>query len=279
MKIRFLGTAATEGFPAVFCNCDACTRARENIQIETRTRSQILIDDDLLIDFPADTYVHAMKNNIDLSAIHTVLITHSHTDHFYAQEFINRGYKFAWNMRQNEISIYGNNAVYKVFKEGIRREIKKCVKDSISFHVIKPYSIFSSHEYTVKVLPALHSTKEQALLYCIEKSGKTFLHFNDSGLLHEECYQFLQENNVVADAVSMDCTFADSSGSHSFRHMGFHENEIVREKLLKYSIASKDTKYYVTHFSHNSSPLRERIAEAAQKRGFIAAYDGLTVQI
>lgn len=95
MKIRYLGTAATEGFPAAFCNCKSCTAARKDISKELRTRSQMLIDTELMIDFPPESYYHAMRFGIDLSAVRTLLVTHSHTDHFYAQEFVNRGYKFA----------------------------------------------------------------------------------------------------------------------------------------------------------------------------------------
>jgi phosphoribosyl 1,2-cyclic phosphodiesterase len=29
MKLNFLGTAAAEGFPAIFCNCEYCKEARK----------------------------------------------------------------------------------------------------------------------------------------------------------------------------------------------------------------------------------------------------------
>ena len=97
MRIRYLGTAAAEGFPAVFCNCAACKMARE--LGELRTRSQALIDETLLVDLPPETYYHTVRFGIDLSAVSHLLVTHSHTDHFYAQELVNRGYKFAYGMR------------------------------------------------------------------------------------------------------------------------------------------------------------------------------------
>ena len=56
MKFRFLGTAAAEGIPALFCECAVCKEAREKGGRHIRTRSQALIDDDLLIDFNADSY-------------------------------------------------------------------------------------------------------------------------------------------------------------------------------------------------------------------------------
>lgn len=55
MKIQFLGTAAYEGIPAMFCQCEQCNTARKRGGKNLRTRSQALIDGKLLIDFPADT--------------------------------------------------------------------------------------------------------------------------------------------------------------------------------------------------------------------------------
>ena len=55
MILTFLGTAAAEGFPAVFCNCDFCKEARRLKGKNIRTRSQTIINDDLLLDLPADT--------------------------------------------------------------------------------------------------------------------------------------------------------------------------------------------------------------------------------
>lgn len=82
MKFRYLGTAAAEGWPAVFCNCDHCHRAKKAGGRNIRTRSQALINDDLLIDFPSDSYHHALHCGLDFSACRYLLVTHSHTDHF-----------------------------------------------------------------------------------------------------------------------------------------------------------------------------------------------------
>ena len=47
MKIHYLGTAAAEGWPAVFCQCDACKAGKEMGGKNIRTRSSVLIDDEL----------------------------------------------------------------------------------------------------------------------------------------------------------------------------------------------------------------------------------------
>lgn len=277
MRIRYLGTSAAEGFPAVFCNCEACRKARE--KGELRTRSQVLIDGDLLVDFPPDTFYHAVRYNVDLSAVSCLLVTHSHTDHFYAQEFVNRGYKFAYGMREKELSVYGNEAVYKVFNEGIAREIKEEVRRDIRFTVVKPYAAFVHKDYEIHVLPANHTPAEQALLYYIRKGGKGILYFNDTGLPQQGVYSYLSERGLKADLVSFDCTLADRADAHSGRHMNIYENLAVLEKLKDCGAATPDTRCVITHFSHNSEPFRERMEALASRYGFIAAHDGMVLEI
>lgn len=50
MKVTFLGNGASEGIPALFCECNLCRQARQRHIYHTR--SQLMINDDLLIDFP-----------------------------------------------------------------------------------------------------------------------------------------------------------------------------------------------------------------------------------
>ena len=90
MKIKYLGTAAAEGIPAMFCKCDNCNRARALGGKNIRTRSQALIDGKILIDFPADSYMHELRYGIDFSDIPALLITHVHEDHCYLSEMTNR---------------------------------------------------------------------------------------------------------------------------------------------------------------------------------------------
>ena len=86
MKIQYLGTAAAEGWPGLFCRCEVCRRAREAGGKNIRTRSQALIDDAILMDFPPDTYLHMLRDGLPLPEIRTLLLTHSHQDHWYPEE-------------------------------------------------------------------------------------------------------------------------------------------------------------------------------------------------
>ena len=74
MKIQFLGTAAAEAAPAVFCACDHCRYAREKGGKEIRTRSGALIDGKIKIDFGPDSYAHSLQYGLDYSLLHSVLL-------------------------------------------------------------------------------------------------------------------------------------------------------------------------------------------------------------
>lgn len=75
MKLTYLGTVAAEGFPEVFCNCEYCKEARKLKCKNIRTCSQSIINDDLLIDLPADTYMHFLDNDIEGDKIKYLFMT------------------------------------------------------------------------------------------------------------------------------------------------------------------------------------------------------------
>ncbi len=61
MKLQYLGTAAAEAIPAIWCNCEVCQNARKMRGKDIRTRSQVLINEDLMVDFPPDAYMHMLQ--------------------------------------------------------------------------------------------------------------------------------------------------------------------------------------------------------------------------
>ena len=53
MRLRVLGSAAAEGWPAMFCSCPGCQKARANGGKDLRRRTAYLLDEDTLIDYLA----------------------------------------------------------------------------------------------------------------------------------------------------------------------------------------------------------------------------------
>ncbi len=285
MKLQFLGTGAAEGAPAMFCNCETCKELRRRGEEEFHTRAQFLIDGALGIDFPPDAYYHALRFGVDLSAIRHLLVTHSHMDHFYAHDFILRGYKYADNPDQ-PMTIYGNAEVVRVFNECTRRELKPTVAKNFRVVEAFPFTSFACGEenaYTVTPLLAQHSKEESAFVYLIEKGEKTYLHLTDTGRLPQRTLEFLEsylkKKDKQVDFVTFDCTFLTGTGGETSRHMGLEDNLVMQRAFLEKSIANEYTRYAITHYSHNSEPLSEKIKRACEPYGYIPTFDGTTVEI
>ena len=81
MKIKYLGTELLKVGP-VFFVIVSIAGGKEKGGKNIRTRSSVLIDDDLMVDFPPDSYWHIVNYGIDASQIKHLVITHSHQDHF-----------------------------------------------------------------------------------------------------------------------------------------------------------------------------------------------------
>lgn len=82
MRIRFLGTGAAEGIPAINCKCDHCLRTQAQGGKLVRKRTSILFslpDYKLLVDTPPDIRELLGKNGID--SIDGIFLTHEHYDH------------------------------------------------------------------------------------------------------------------------------------------------------------------------------------------------------
>lgn len=212
MKIRYLGTGAAEGIPAMFCACDTCKRALNAGGKNIMTRSQMLINDDLLIDFNADTYSHFLKLGRTLSEIEYILITHSHTDHFTFEENFNRFFGIAYNIKAEKLKIYLSKDAYDVMMSCTKARGEDIARRDQRFEyiVVEPFVSIQVGEYLVTPLPAVHMNPEQALIYLIEKNGKTLFYGNDTGVFPEMVDDYLKDNGKKIDLLSLDCTKCDN---------------------------------------------------------------------
>lgn len=274
MKFQILGTAAAEGWPAVFCHCDACEEARRLGEI--RTRSQAVIDEELLIDFPGDTYWHAVSQNLDLSKIKTLLITHSHSDHFAPIDLMLKGGCYASAMVQQTLDIYSNEACKQVFDSAVQYELAPEVEENLHYHIIHPFMEFNAGAYRICSLKAFHAPQEEAMLYLIEKAGKTIFYCTDTGFLPEETYAYLQGKHI--DLVAYDATFGPKKFGNG--HLGIPDAAAVHQKLTELGCVDQNTIGIVTHFSHNcGAKSHADLVSCAEKYGFLTAYDGFTIEI
>ncbi len=268
MKLKYLGTAAAEGFPALFCNCKYCEEARRLGGKNIRTRSQSLVNDDLLIDFPADTYHHFLTHGIEGDRIKYLIITHAHSDHLYPTDLYNRHGCYAHNMRAPELEVFCSD--YSASRIGEPKNVK--------VNVIKPFETIEFGSYHVTALPARHMPGGEPLFYIIENEGKTLLYAHDTGYFFDEVFDFIEKNRFRFDLVSLDCTNVDIAIPDTGSHMGFPNINRVVEKLRSFSAVDNDTVICINHFSHNGNPLHDHLLGRASEYGYLVSYDGFEVE-
>lgn len=279
MKIKFLGTAAAEGWPAVFCNCESCKKAQSLGGKNVRTRSQILVNDDLLVDLPPDTYMHKLLCGLDLSKVRTLLVTHSHMDHFYPMELSMRGFWYGMNMVEPELNVFCNDYVKKSFDvESGFEKFHPEIANAIKWRIVTPFEKFASGNYEIYSLKARHTCPEQSLFYLIKQGDKAFLQCNDTGYLYEENFEFLEKTGVKPDCVSLDCTVGKKKVGEG-GHMGGLDCAEVADRMRKSGLVKPNARFVATHFSHNSACTHEEFTDFFRPYGIEAAYDGMEVEV
>ena len=277
MKIKYLGTAAAEGWPALFCECPSCQKARKLRGRNIRTRSQAVIDGKILVDFPPDVYMHVLNEEMHLSMIKILLVTHSHQDHFYPLDLILRGNPYAHDFLTEKLSIFGNEAVRKLYERALEEE-----DDTDNLAAVEQYyeihageEIDTADGYHITVLAAAHKENENCLLYLIEREGKCLFYANDTGWYPEKTWESLKGRHI--DLVSMDCT--NGRGYCKGYHMGIGNNRQVKERMLQMGCADERTQFVITHFSHNAGLTQEELELEVAQDGFFVAYDGFELEI
>lgn len=277
MELQYWGTAASEGWPALFCRCEACRKARQLGGANIRTRSQACLDQSVLLDFPADTYLHALQYRRDLSDIRHVLITHSHEDHFYPLDMMLRVPPYAHDHEEPQMTVYGSDKVISMLEETIRSSgfSRDEVLPYLRAVPVCAFNPFTMGTYQVTPLLADHIPGEMCLLYLIEKDGKTLLYAHDTGIFPDATWEYLKGKKI--DLVSLDCTFV----THSCRknHMGLPEAVETRDRLLEMGCATPKSQFVINHFSHNIPVLHRELSKEAAKLGFLTAYDGMQVSV
>ena len=79
--------------------------------------------------------------------------------------------------------------------------------------------------------------------------------------------------------VSLDCTYGGRTGIARPRHMNIEDGMQVKSRLISAGVCGENTKFVITHFSHNCNPLTENLAALERQYGVIAAYDGMEVEV
>lgn len=273
MKIKYLGTAAYEGVPSLFCTCDVC---KESIKLKgrnLRSRSQALINNDLLVDFNADTVWHYINYNFDWTNIHDCLITHSHCDHLYVDdmEMIRNGYA---KCEGYYLNYYAGKSGYDMINNLLSKD---SMKGKGKVTLLEDGKIFQINDYKIMAIKANHDPKSSPFIFAIEQNGKKLLYGNDSGWLCENSWNHLKKFGPF-DLVSLDCT-AGLLKNWRDNHLSFDIDLEIFSKMLEDNIINNKTIKVVNHFSHNGKATYDTLSKVAKEYGVVVSYDGLEIEI
>lgn len=274
MKVKYLGTAAAEGIPAIFCECDNCKKARALGGRNIRTRSQALVNDDLLIDFPADTFMHYIQHNFPLNKIKHCLITHSHSDHLYPADLEMRLEGYSYLEDKEPMIFYSDVSGYNM----IKAEIDKRQMTEVEVRQIELNKPFLVNGYTVTAIRAAHGVNASPVVYIIEKDGKIFFYSNDTSRYPEESWEYLKTLKKPFDVISLDCTEACRKINY-IGHMNLERCIALREELKSIGVANENTRFILNHFSHNGlNTVYDDFVKIAGEYGFDVSYDGMEIE-
>lgn len=272
MTFTILGTAAAEGWPALWCSCEACCEARRRGGKNIRRRTAYHLGDHIHIDLGPDSYAQMLQFNLHYDTLQHLLITHSHPDHLCPQELEYRSAGFVPDAPPAEMTIWGNAAVERrLHVAGIN--LKAC---RIHFERITPFETIDLGD-GVCATPILadHAGEEQAVNYLLERAGRVILQGNDTGWWPEETWEFL--TTEVLDVAIIECTYGRHRGGSS--HLGAEDVVRLRDELAKRGVLAGDCRVIATHFSHNGGWLHERLEEFFTPHGIEVAYDGMTLEL
>ena len=275
MKIKYLGTAASEGVPAVFCNCDFCNYARKAKGKELRSRAQAVVDDSIMIDFGPDTYSSAQIHGVDLSAIGALLITHTHADHFAPLDLCKRGGAYAHNMVREKLIIYCGKEGVEAYQKQTEGYMAASISKDIILKEVKPFEPFWHENYEITFLTANHKIGGEAYIISITRGDKSLLYCNDTGQLPKQTFSYLKEKRLVFDFIGFDCTNIGWAADANGIHMGFDDIKIVENKLIANGQITPSTQKIVTHFSHNVLMPHKQLEKRAVSYGYTSTYDGV----
>lgn len=278
MKIQYLGTAAAEGIPAIFCRCDICRRARERGGKEIRARSGCAVNDTVLIDFPPDAYPTSLKIGLDLSNITHLFVTHSHSDHFVPDELVMRMPGCYAHLGENPppLEIYGNEETLRLLRAAIRREFGRPEVDFLQPHLLAYYiPVRLSNGLTFTYLPALHKLDERAGFFLVEEGEKAFLYAHDTGIFYDEVWDFLKGRKLCG--VSLDCNAGRLTDGRN--HMGFSDALRVTERLREMGCLEEGSTVTVNHFSHNGQCNLDDLEAMAAPHGIQVSWDGKILEL
>ena len=285
-ELQILGSAAAEGIPAMFCNCDVCKAAWENGGKDVRMRSAYKISDTIRIDFGPDTLAQEYKYQLHSEKLKHLFVTHSHEDHFYPELLVYRMPGFSKVDEDNILNIYGNpgvmHAIQKFFWakpfQYFDGDYKKFRMNLVPLQAFD-HIVIEEEDFEIYALKADHMiniASEIPMFYVFRHGSSWAMVANDTGYFREETWEFLESKKFKFDLVITDCT--GGLLNYERGHMSGSYVVDTKKRLEKIGSVTENTQYYINHFSHNGKATHKDLEARFNPEGIKVGYDGLIIK-
>lgn len=255
MRIRFLGTGAAEGIPAMGCGCGHCARARQGGGRLARQRTAVLFSlpgYELLLDTPPD--IRELLDTNGVRTINGIFVTHEHFDHAAGlEEFL------YW---PEGVDLFAEPRVYQRL---IREDWGEQLPD-IAFHIpFRPGVAVRFDGFFFTPFEVRHSVPCFGVAFYEDR--RRVIHAADSDTRLNNYARCLIQG---ADVLIVNTPFFEPREDEA--HLSVEEAIALKNEVgVKHLILS--------HFNHYNRPHDELETYASQFEGVTVAYDGMTIDI
>lgn len=280
MKITALGTGGF-GYPLVFCDCDYCTRAREQGGKNIRKRASLLINDEMIIDLTPDTLTAMNMYGKDMGKAKYLLQTHTHLDHFDINHFTSLDYKYATQRKEPLTLVCSKlclNDIQGKVSQFDRMDLYNedyLNKISLKTKTIDHGETLEFGGYRVKAIHCTHDERIGAQIYLISSNGKTLLYATDTPAITDTALSELKGEKI-------DCVFLDESfgtQEYTFSHLNIRAFDEYVRTLKDNKLLSDDYLVYATHITHDGNPPHDELDKILSNYGYAPAFDGLEIEL
>ena len=275
MKVTLLGTSAAEGWPALFCRCEFCGKARQLGGKDIRTRCSAILDDSLKIDFPPDILHQVLQHNVDLRCLSALVFTHAHDDHCAPAELQYRGHYFVPKPFGDKLAVFGSKEAVLKIQTALSPEAPDLDPDKfpLTLNTLLPEQTVAVSDYQVTPIRALHDPSQDCFNLIIEDAeGVSLLYATDTGWYEEATWEFLKGYHL--DGVVIECTKGMEEGGYQ-GHLSIPDVIRFRERLIADGLFYPDSPMVTTHHSHLSGLMHAEQEALLNPHNIQVGYDGM----
>src|SRR5262249_46294889 len=144
-------------------------------------------------------------------------------------------------------------------------------------HAVEPFQIFAVGPYRVTSVRANHDPRIVAMLYVIERDGRTLFYGTDTGPMPEETWDALGRGAYRFDVVILDHTFGLEPRQSGHCNREEFLEQVARMRDL--GLLADGARIFAQHLAHHSNPVHDELARIAADDGYAPAHDGLHVTV